>query len=149
MASVIRGLRSRLAAQLIRRYLKQRSVTFDGLPAFHGPWPSIVNKGRIVIGPGCVFRSFRLRQTITVTKDAVLDIGPDPFFNDGLNVYATQSIVIGRHADVGDMVYIYDTDSHPVSPQFPVKTLPVNIGNHVWIGTGSIILPGPALATTP
>ena len=146
---MIRGLRKRLAAQLIRRYLIRRKVVFDGLPAFHGRWPNIVNEGRIGIGPRCVFRSFRLRQTITVTKDAVLEIGPDSFFNDGLNVYATKAVKVGRHADIGDMVYIYDTDSHPVSPQFPVKTLPVNIGNHVWIGTGSIILPGPALATTP
>lgn len=117
-------------------------MTFGDTPVFHGRWPDIANKGSMTIGQGCTFRSFRLRQTITVTRDAVLQIGSDSFFNDGLNVFATKSIIIGSHVDVGDMVYIYDSDSHQVSPSDPVKALPVTIGNNVWIGTGTIVLRG-------
>jgi acetyltransferase-like isoleucine patch superfamily enzyme len=135
-------LHSRLKNQLIMRYLNKRNIVYDGLPSFRGRWPDIKNAGRMTIGSECTFRAFRLRQTITIMKDAVLEIGEDSFFNDGLNVCAASAIMIGCHADIGDMVYIYDTDFHQVSPRVPVKTLPVKIGNHVWIGTGSIVLPG-------
>jgi acetyltransferase-like isoleucine patch superfamily enzyme len=40
------------------------------------------------------------------------------------------------------MTYIYDTNFHEISPEKPTKNAPVSIGNNVWIGTKSIILPG-------
>lgn len=140
--NVIRYLRSRLKAQLIRGYLIKRSVVFDGLPAFWGPWPDIKNEGRMTIGARCTFRSFRLRQTMTIMKDAVLEIGHDSYINDGVNVCATRAVSIGHHAKIADMVYIYDTDFHQVSRSVPVRRAPVAIGGNVWIGAGSIVLPG-------
>src|SRR5260370_40753369 len=40
------------------------------------------------------------------------------------------------------MTYIYDTDFHQVSPQYPTKCAPISIGSNVWIGANSMILAG-------
>jgi acetyltransferase-like isoleucine patch superfamily enzyme len=71
-----------------------------------------------------------------------LEIGYSSFLNDGVNICATQSVRIGHHAKIGDMAYIYDTDFHEVSPDAPIKHAPVFIGNNVWIGAYSMVLPG-------
>ncbi|MDP3981085.1 MAG: acyltransferase [Chlamydiota bacterium] len=94
------------------------------------------------MGANCSFRSFRLRQYFTVYKNAELEIGEGSFFNDGVNLGAAQSIKIGHHTKIGDMTYIYDTDFHQLSPEASTKCSPVIIGNNVWIGANSMILPG-------
>lgn len=59
-------------------------------------------------------------------------------------------ISIGNNSGIGPAVQIY-TVSHPINPQERLSphssfwqsyTAPVTIGNNVWIGGGSIILPG-------
>ncbi len=132
----------RLKTLMIKWFLKRNGIKFDGIPSFSGRWPDINNEGRISIGANCSFRSFRLRQHITVCKNGELEIGDHSFLNDGVNICATQSITIGHHAKIGDMTYIYDTDFHELSPDTPIKHAPVSIGNNVWIGANSIILPG-------
>ena len=60
------------------------------------------------------------------------------------------TISIGDHTGIGPGVHIY-TVTHPVEPQerlsqtsafWKSKTAPVSIGKNVWIGGGSLILPG-------
>jgi acetyltransferase-like isoleucine patch superfamily enzyme len=142
MHNIIECLPWRLKLFLLKRFLRRRNIQCDGLPSFAGPWPEINNEGKMSIGANCLFRSFRLRQCITVYRAAELEIGGGSFVNDGVNICATQSIRIGHHAKIGDMAYIYDTDFHEVSPDAPVKHAPVSIGNNVWIGANSMILPG-------
>lgn len=59
-------------------------------------------------------------------------------------------ITIGDHSGIGPGVHIY-TVGHPTNPQerlaeghafWSSSTAPVTIGRNVWIGGGSIILPG-------
>jgi acetyltransferase-like isoleucine patch superfamily enzyme len=132
----------RLKTLIIYWFLKKKNIRFDGIPSFSGRWPNINNEGKIFIGKNCSFRSFRIRQDIVVLKNAELEIGYNSFLNDGVNICATQSVRIGHHALIGDMTYIYDTDFHEVCPDAPIKHAPVFIGNNVWIGTKSMILPG-------
>ena len=132
----------KLKRHIINWFLKRRNVKCDGTPSFSGHWPDINNGGKISIGVNCCFRSFRLRQHITIRKNAELEIGYKSYLNDGVNICSTQSIRIGHHAKIGDMTYIYDTDFHEVSPDAPLKQAPVSIGNNVWIGAKSIILAG-------
>lgn len=57
-------------------------------------------------------------------------------------------IAIGKNTFIGAGVRIYDTDFHSINPyircsendRFNVKTAPVEIGDYVFIGAGSIIL---------
>jgi acetyltransferase-like isoleucine patch superfamily enzyme len=142
MTTVIKRLHSRLRIPLIRYFLKKNRISFGGIPFFSGYWPDINNEGEIFIGVACSFRSFRLRQHITVRKNAELKIGDYSFLNDGVNLCATGSIVIGHHAKIGDMTFIYDTDFHQISPDLPTRHAPVFIGGNVWIGANSMVLPG-------
>lgn len=71
----------------------------------------------------------------------------------GKNFYANFNLTLVDDADViiGDYVMIAPnvviaTGTHPINPELRQKNyqfnLPVHIGNRVWIGAGSIILPG-------
>ncbi len=132
----------RIRNLLFMRYLKRRSIAFFSVPNFSGQWPYINNEGTIIIGANCSFSSIRLRQCIIVRKNAALEIGDSSFVNDGVYICASRSITIGHHAKIGDMVRIYDTDFHEVTPDTPIKRMPVSIGDNVWIGANSIILAG-------
>lgn len=142
MHEILNRIPWRLRQCIINLMLNNKNIIFRGIPSFYGFWPNINNEGVMSIGANCTFRSFRLRQHITVRKNAEFEIGDNSFLNDGVNICSTQSIRIGNHAKIGDMTYIYDTDFHEVSPDAPVKHVPVSIGNNVWIGAQSIILPG-------
>jgi acetyltransferase-like isoleucine patch superfamily enzyme len=132
----------RMRKHILKRFLKRRNILSDGIPSFSGLWPDINNEGKLFIGANCSFRSFRLRQHITVRNNAELEIGDNSYINDGVNICATQSIRIGHNVKIGDMVYIYDTDFHAVSPDAPTNHAPVSIGNNVWIGANSMVLAG-------
>lgn len=142
MHQIIKRLPWKLRIFLIRIFLKKNNIEFADVPYFSGPWPDFNNKGKISIGEDCCFRSRRLKQCFSVREKAELIIGHSSFFNDGVNLCATCSIKIGHHARIGDMTYIYDSDFHEISPAIPVKRAPVIIGNNVWIGANSMILPG-------
>ena len=127
---------------LIRYLLQKDKVNFEKIPGISGYWPDFCVQGQFYIGSGCSFRSFRLRHRIRVMPDAILEIGNNSFFNDGVVICASKKITIGPYAKIGDMVYIYDTDFHEISPGSPVKQEPVTIGRNVWIGAKSMVLCG-------
>lgn len=71
----------------------------------------------------------------------------------GKNFYANFSLTVVDDADIfiGDYVMIAPnvtiaTGTHPICPELREQiyqyNLPVHIGNRVWIGAGSVILPG-------
>ena len=136
-------IRIRLAGYLFY-VAKGGSIEFrGGPPLIDGYWPDISNYfGTIIFGSKCIVRSFRLRPCITALQGGVLDIGANAYINDGVNICASRSIKIGASAKIGDMVYIYDSDYHAVSPAAVVKQKPVSIGKNVWIGAKSLVLAG-------
>ncbi|ABV86835.1 acyltransferase [Shewanella pealeana] len=139
------SLRRKLKGLSIKLFCKRKKITITDTPSFSGAWPYISNKGVIRLGGQCSFRSFRLHQTITVQAEATLEIGEGSFFNDGVNICASQSIKIGRNAKIGDMTYVFDTDFHQLSPDRDVKKASVVIGNNVWVGANSMILAGSSI----
>lgn len=72
----------------------------------------------------------------------------------GAVISARQLVRIGNHVNIGGGVRIYDHDFHSLDPiqrrtreadQANVRSAPVEIGNDVFIGAGSIILKGAKL----
>jgi acetyltransferase-like isoleucine patch superfamily enzyme len=142
MKRLFRYLPWRLQTALVLRFFRQRHVNLIDRPSIDGLWPKIENDGCFNLGRKHCFRSYRLRQHITVKKGAELTIGDHSFMNDGVSICATKKIVIGDHVKIGDMVYIYDTDFHAIDAGGPVRQADVHIGKNVWIGSKAVILPG-------
>ena len=72
-------------------------------------------------------------------------IGSHFYANFNLTLVDDTDIYIVNHVMIGPNVTI-DTGTHPISPELRRKVaqynLPVWIGDNVWIGAGSILLPG-------
>jgi acetyltransferase-like isoleucine patch superfamily enzyme len=63
------------------------------------------------------------------------------YANNFLSLDCAEEITIGDDVAIADHVTIRDTDDHHISGGRPI-TLPVHIGDHVWIGTRAIVLKG-------
>jgi len=135
--------RTWIKRRLIALYLGANNVTFDSEPHFVGRWPRILNHGKIILGDECRFREYRTRHIIsTIKKDAVLEFGAKCYIGDGSNICAARNITIGAYTQLAPNVTIYDTNFHPVQQGDPIFEAEVVIGKNVWIGEGSMIMPG-------
>ncbi len=74
-----------------------------------------------------------------------MHVGNDFYSNFNLTVVDDADIYIGDNVMIAPNVTI-TTGTHPVCPELREQVyqynLPVHIGNRVWIGAGSVILPG-------
>ena len=90
------------------------------------------------------------RCSVFGSPDNLLEIGSDTYIgmNCLLNGYAAK-LTVGCNVSIAQNVNIMVDSGPNASPAmqnvFPVEKKPVAIGNHVWIGTGSIIMPGVTL----
>lgn len=102
------------------------------------------------IGRYCRFDLLKLKNS----QNPELVIGNNVQINDFVHICVLDKIEIGDDVLIASHVYISDNshgsykgdinDSNPMIP--PIRrhypTLPVKIGNRVWIGEGAMILPG-------
>lgn len=77
---------------------------------------------------------------------AVIDIGAGVLFSNNVNLVAMERITIGDGCQIGDLVAIYDSDFHELSPatrnRSPGPSAPVSIGRNVWLGSRVLVLKG-------
>lgn len=78
--------------------------------------------------------------TILLHPCAKLSIGDNSYLN-GANIDCTQQISIGKDCAIANGVQILDNNWHKLSGG-AAHQQPISIGNHVWIATNAIILPG-------
>lgn len=104
-------------------------------------WPR-VSRGaarvRIVMGDGV--RLFRGVAFYLDGDEAEVVLGSGTYLNRRVEICCKSSVSIGSHCAVSWDVVITDSDYHSIdgSPE----TAPVDIGDHVWIGSGARILKG-------
>ncbi|HEY0754790.1 MAG TPA: acyltransferase [Ktedonobacteraceae bacterium] len=102
------------------------------------PFPAVINRGgRIEVGYTRYYPGVR----IECWKNAVIRIGRGTYLNRNTEIVAAQSVIIGDHCKIARDVLIMDTDQHAVDGK-ELVIRPVEIGNHVWIGSRAIILKG-------
>ncbi|SKA65712.1 maltose O-acetyltransferase [Eubacterium uniforme] len=74
-----------------------------------------------------------------------IEVGEEFFANYNFTVLDVAKVTIGDHAQIAPNVSIY-TAGHPIHPESRNSGyeygIPVMIGNNVWIGGNSVILPG-------
>ncbi len=81
--------------------------------------------------------------SIILQPNARLSIGNQTYLN-GASVDCSKEITIGEYCAIADGVRIMDNSYHPITIGDITKSAiaPVHIGNHVWIATNAMILPG-------
>jgi acetyltransferase-like isoleucine patch superfamily enzyme len=71
---------------------------------------------------------------------ASISIGDKTYINNRTEIKCEEKVMIGKSCAISWDVTIMDTDYHSIDGK--PSTLPVLIGNHVWIGCRAIILKG-------
>ena len=78
---------------------------------------------------------------ITIKKGAELTLGTG-YMNYESVITCANSISIGNDVCIAERVSIRDSNDHIILNNFSKSNKSIVIGNHVWIGMNSIILPG-------
>jgi acetyltransferase-like isoleucine patch superfamily enzyme len=138
-----------------RALLKYKKVKYSSYPIIHGRI-IVDNNGSLQLGReirfNCSVKSNMVGLfktcTISVSPGATLEIGDNSGFS-GVSIYCSQKITIGKYVKCGGNVSIWDTDFHPldfmdrrIDDPATVRSIPVTIGDDVFIGANSIILKG-------
>lgn len=71
---------------------------------------------------------------------AYVEIGSNTYLNERCEIKCQSSIKIGCECAIGWDVTIIDSDYHSINDS--LVSMPITIGNNVWIGCKSIILKG-------
>lgn len=115
------------------------------------PWtishPGHVRFGaRSTAGKGVILNAMRAHGSQTLAGH--IDIGDDVYIGHGCQIHAMQSLRIGHGCVLSDRVYINDA-SHGMDPNAglimaqPIHSKgPIQLHEHVFVGLGSVILPG-------
>lgn len=112
---------------------------------FHKVRPSrlILRKDSQLICKGHV-QSFEAVR-IECLPNAVVEMGHKTYINHDSEIRCREQISIGDNVSIAYNVLIQDSDFHTMYDEggsSKPHTLPINIGNDVWIGANSIILKG-------
>ncbi len=118
------------------------------LPALHG---SVQVDGPIVV-VGTADIQIGLRSRISrdvelgTEENGKIKIGESVRINRGTTLFAYKEILIGDHTLIGEFVTVRDAN-HGIAPDQLVRaqghdSKAITIGRDVWIGRGSVILPG-------
>jgi len=79
--------------------------------------------------------------SVTIQENALLEIGSGYMSSDS-RIMCFNHIKIGNDVIIADQVTIRDSDNHNIKYEGYEMSKPINIGNHVWIGMGAMILKG-------
>ncbi len=116
--------------------------------------------GKVIIGENVVFTSDVKRNLMGLNKNCSIAVGPyaeliigDHCGFSGTTIVCRNKITIGKYLTCGGNTFIWDTDFHPIQYEDrrkneiqKIKTLPITIGDDVFIGGNSIILKGVNIA---
>ena len=105
----------------------------------------VVNHGRLIIGERVRLIGHIAPIELVSGPGATLDIGERTFINVGVSVAATERITIGASCQLGPHCMIMDNSYHHIEPERRNEvppSVPVSIGDNVWLGARVIVLPG-------
>jgi acetyltransferase-like isoleucine patch superfamily enzyme len=112
--------------------------------------PGIAGNPKIHIGDDVYLSGTIIISAGRIFKEPELRIGNRTFIGDGATFSVAKSIEIGDDVLIAASCWISDYSPHPTDPVKrvaglqvePEEVRPVRIGNRVWLGGRSIILPG-------
>lgn len=104
----------------------------------------ILSGNKITFGKKTTFRN---GFHAMIEGEGKIKIGSNCFFNNYCSVNSLQEVVIGNGTIFGENSHVYDHNHRFRSVEDSIKSqgyaiAPVQIGNHVWIGSNVVILKG-------
>ncbi len=93
--------------------------------------------GGVKIGRGST-----LHMGIRFYKPYNISIGEDSIIGEGTVLDGRDKLTIGNHVDIATEVMIYNSKHDINDPSFTAVSSPVKIGDYVFVGPRTIILPG-------
>lgn len=75
-------------------------------------------------------------------KNVTVGIRSNPGLNSGGYIQAKNGIVIGDKCRFGPNVGLVSANHDPDNYDYWIKASPIQIGNNVWVGMNSVVLPG-------
>ncbi len=113
------------------------NISFRNTEPFSGMLEMLHNSSLTING------SFRIHSGahLVIMNNAKLILGSG-YINRNCKIRCLSEISIGHDVAISENVSIWDSDMHEVLKKDNIMTKSVSIGNHVWIGTNSIILKG-------
>lgn len=112
----------------------------------------------VEIDPTSTINNIIVGDYVRIAKQCSVFGGPNNLLHIGKHSYVgmnaiiegfNDKITIGEHVSMAPNVYIMSGSgpnaSLSMQKVFPIIKAPVEIGNHTWIGAGSVIMPGVTL----
>jgi acetyltransferase-like isoleucine patch superfamily enzyme len=113
------------------------------------PW--VMGKGKIILGDDVlVDGKCSFYFAAQYAPDPTLEVGDGTVLSHECSMVIGRRITIGRRCLIAGRVHLADASGHPTDPAQRLaglpgpadKVRPITIGDNVWIGMSSIILPG-------
>lgn len=83
-----------------------------------------------------------IHMGLSVYRSKGIKIGKDSIIGEWVVLDGRGDLTIGDHVDIATGVMIYNSQHDINDPEFSAKTYPVEVGDYVFIGPRSIVLPG-------
>lgn len=131
----------------VDKHKKASCVVEKGFFSFNTKWRKndpfcsalyIGNNAKLIVK-----NNFRIYSgsRVSVNDNATLILGSG-YINNNCSISCFEKIEIGNDVAISDGLTIRDTDNHVILDTNHKPTLPIKIGNHVWIGMNVTILKG-------
>ena len=134
-------MRDGLVLALVR-YLTNRVIARVPFYAVRHAWYRRVLGMRIGEGSALLMDQYIYIRGRARTGERGITIGRRCIINQHCCLDGRGGLTIGDYVDISAGAWIL-TDSHDMNdPLFPEILAPVKIGNHVWIGSRALVLPG-------
>jgi len=99
--------------------------------------------GEVLLGEGVSLCGTVVPIELITYTSGRIEIGNHTFVNYGSSIAARTSVKIGSYCHLGHYTFVMDNDQHDVTRHWELpNSEPVVIGDHVWIGSKAVILPG-------
>jgi acetyltransferase-like isoleucine patch superfamily enzyme len=94
-----------------------------------------------------IHRTAVLHQGVRLMARRGLEVGEGTVINRGTLIDNRHAVKIGRHVSVAHDCRIYTTGHDYDSPDFAIRTRPVNIEDHAVLFAGAVVMPGVSIGT--
>lgn len=145
----IKRLASRYEGWYVNHFLKPQLEQLGKEAIFMKPWHVEINGAPVSLGDNVnviATSDNKVRFTVWSKKEneGCVKIGNYCLISPGVRISSATNITIGDNCMLANRAYITDADWHDIYDRsmFVGQSIPVKIGNNVWIGDSAIVCKG-------